>query len=113
MLCSLSIRIQPRQRYIAVGLVHIADDGAASALFNEPHAFPDEGGGAEAVVFGYPAAYGVVVEPGGLCGFVFGAGAAGGGNCRQAVFFVPFKCLRGVFAAELSNQQNILRTRFQ
>ena len=64
-------------------------------------------------MFGYPAAYGVVVEPGGLGGCVFGAGAPGGGDCCEAAFFVPFESLGGVFAAELSNQQTILRTRFQ
>ena len=111
--CSFSLSIQARQRHVAVRLVHVADDGAASALFDEAHAFPDEDCGAKAVVFGDPAPYGVVVEPGGLCGFVFGAGAPGGGDCCEAAFFVPFESLGGVFAAELSNQQTILRTRFQ
>ena len=113
LLCSFSIRIQSRQRYVAVGLVHVADDGAASALFDEAHAFPDKDCGAKAVVGGYSPSYGVVVEPGGLGGFVLGAGAPGGGDCCEAAFFVPFESLGGVFAAELSNQQTILRTRFQ
>ena len=104
MLCSFSIRIQSRKRDIAAGLVHVADDGAASALFDEAHAFPDEDCGAKAVVFRYPAAYGVVVEPGGLGGCVFGAGAPCGGDCCEAVFFVPREGLRGVFAAEFLDQ---------
>ena len=110
---SLSLSIQARQRYVAARLVHVTDDGAASSLFDEAHAFPDEDRGAKAVVFRYSPAYGVVVEPGGLCGFVLGAGAPGGGDCCEAAFFVPFESLGGVFAAELSNQQTILRTRFQ
>ncbi len=100
---SLSLSIQARQRHVAVRLVHVADDGAASALFDEPHAFPDEDRGAERVVFGDSAAYGVVVEPGGLGGFVFGAGAPGGGR-DQAAFFVPLEGLGGVFAAEFLDQ---------
>ena len=105
--CSFSLSIQARQRHVAVRLVHVADDGAASALFDEAHAFPDEDCGAKAVVFGYPAAYGVVVEFGGLGGFVFGAGAPGGGDCCEAVFFVPLECLGGVFAAELLDQTRV------
>ena len=68
------------------------------------HAFPDEDRGAERVVFGDSAAYGVVVEPGGLGGFVFGAGAPGGGGRDQAAFFVPLEGLGGVFAAEFLDQ---------
>ena len=56
------IGIQPRQWHIAARLIHVADDGAAPALFDEAHAFPDEGGGAEAVVFGDAPPYGVVVK---------------------------------------------------
>ena len=104
---SLSLSIQARQRHVAVRLVHVADDGAASALFDEAHAFPDEDCGAKAVVFGDPAAYGVVVEPGGLGGCVFGAGAPGGGDCCEAAFFVPFESLGGVFAAELLDQTRV------
>ena len=99
-----SLSIQARQRYVAARLVHVADDGAASALFDEAHAFPDEDCGAKAVVLGDPAAYGVVVEAGGLCGCVLGAGAPGGGDCCEAAFFVPLECLGGVFAAELLDQ---------
>lgn len=73
--CSFSLGIQTGQRYVAVRLVDVADDGAASALFDESHAFPDEDRGAKAVVFRYSPAYGVVVEPDGLGGCVFGAGA--------------------------------------
>ena len=91
---SLSLSIQSRQRYVAVRLVHVADDGAASALFDEAHAFPDEGCGAKAVVFRYSPAYGVVVEPGGLCGFVLGAGAPGGDCCAGAIF-IPSEGLAG------------------
>ena len=104
---SLSLSIQARQRYVAVRLVHVADDGAASALFDEAHAFPDEDCGAKAVVLGYSPTYGVVVEPGGLCGFVLGAGAPGGVYCCEAVFFVPLECLGGVFAAELLDQTRV------
>ena len=68
-----SIRIQPRQWHIAARLVHVADDGAAPALLDQPHAFPDEGGGAEAVVFGNAPPYGVVVKARSLGGFVLGA----------------------------------------
>ena len=35
--------LQPRQWHIAARLVHVADDGAAPALLDQPHAFPDEG----------------------------------------------------------------------
>ena len=101
---SLSLSIQARQRHVAVRLVLVADDSAASALFDEEHAFPDKDCGAKAVVLGDPAAYGVVVEAGGLCGCVLGAGAAGGGDCGEAVFFVPLECLGGVFAAEFLDQ---------
>ena len=55
-------------------------------------------------MLGDPAAYGVVVEPGGLGGCVLGAGAAGGGDCCEAAFFVPLECLGGVFPAEFLDQ---------
>ena len=93
--------IQPRQRHVAVRLVHVADDGAASALFNEAHAFPDEDCGAKAVVFGYPAAYGVVVKPGGLRRLVLGAGAPGGADRCEAVFFVLLEGLHSVLATQI------------
>ena len=35
--------LQPRQWHIDARLVHVADDGAAPALLDQPHAFPDEG----------------------------------------------------------------------
>ena len=69
----LSIRIQPRQWHIAARLVHVADDGAAPALVDQPHVFLDEGSGNEAVVFGDAPPYGVVVKARGLGGFVLGA----------------------------------------
>ena len=72
----LTLCIQPRQRHVAPRLVHVADDTLASTLFDEPHAFPDEDCCAEVVVFGYSAAYRVVIEPGGLGGL--GVGRAGG-----------------------------------
>ena len=68
-----SIRIQPRQWHIDARLVHVADDGAAPALLDQPHAFRNEGSGTEAVVFGNAPPYGVVVKAGGLSGFVLGA----------------------------------------
>ena len=102
--CSFSLSIQARQRHVAVRLVHVADDGAASALFDEAHAFPDEDCGAKAVVLGYSPTYGVVVEPGGLCGFVLGAGAPGGGDCCEAVFFIPCEALVGVFACQFADE---------
>ena len=71
--CLFSIGIQPRQWHIAARLIHVADDGAAPALFDEAHAFPDEGSGAEAVVFGNAPPYGVVVKARSLGGFVLGA----------------------------------------
>ena len=98
---SLSLGIQPRQRYVAARLVHVTDDGAASALFEEAHAFPDEHCGAEAVVFRYSPAYGVVVEPGGLRRLVLGAGAPGGADRCEAVFFVLLEGLHSVFATQL------------
>ena len=101
LLCCLALCVQPRQRHVAPRLVHVADDTLASALFNEPHAFPDEDCGAKAVVLGDPAAYGVVVEPGGLCGFVLGAGAPGGADRCEAVFFVLLEGLHSVFATQL------------
>ena len=101
---SFPLCIQARQRHVAVRLVHVADDGAASALFDEAHAFPDEDCGAKAVVFGNPPAYGVVVEPGGLRRLVLGVGAPGRGDCCEAAFFVPLEGLGGVFAAEFLDQ---------
>ena len=101
MLCAFSICIQARQRYVAARLVHVTDDGAASALFEEAHAFPDEHCGAEAVVFRYSPAYGVVVEPGGLRRLVLGAGAPGGADRCEAVFFVLLEGLHSVFATQL------------
>ena len=98
---SLSLSIQARQRYVAARLVHVTDDGAASALFEEAHAFPDEHCGAEAVVFRYSPAYGVVVEPGGLRRLVLGAGAPGGADRCEAVFFVLLEGLHSVFATQL------------
>ena len=103
LLGSFSIRIQSRQRYVAVRLVHVADDCAASALFDEAHAFPDEDCGAKAVVFGDPAAYGVVVEPGGLCGFVLGAGAPGGDCCAWAIF-IPSEGLGIIISWKTKNR---------
>ena len=91
--CSFSLSFQARQRHVAVRLVHVADDGAASALFDEAHAFPDEDCGAKAVVFGDPAPYGVVVEFGGLGGCVFGAGAPGGGDDDQVAYARPTSLL--------------------
>ena len=99
--CSFSLSIQARQRHVAVRLVHVTDDGAASALFEEAHAFPDEHCGAEAVVFRYSPAYGVVVEPGGLRRLVLGAGAPGGADRCEAVFFVLLEGLHSVFATQL------------
>ena len=93
--------IQARQRHVAVRLVHVADDGAASALFDEAHAFPDEDCGAKAVVLGYSPTYGVVVEPGGLRRLVLGAGAPGGADRCEAVFFVLLEGLHSVFATQL------------
>lgn len=58
-------------------------------------------------MLGDSPAYGVVVEPGGLCGFVFGAGAAGGDDGNQAAFFVPRQGLGGVFAVEFLNRCQI------
>ena len=81
-----SLSIQARQRHVAVRLVHVADDGAASALFDEAHAFPDEDRGAEVIVLGNASADGVVLEPRGLGGFVLGAGASGGLHFNEAVF---------------------------
>ena len=98
---SLSLSIQARQRYVAARLVHVTDDGAASALFEEAHAFPDEHCGAKAVVFRYSPAYGVVVEPGGLRRLVLGAGAPGGADRCEAVFFVLLEGLHSVFATQL------------
>ena len=62
LLCLFSIGIQPRQRHIAAWFVHVADDGAAPALLDQPHAFRNEGSGTEAVVFGNAPPYGVVVK---------------------------------------------------
>ena len=90
---SLSLSIQPGQRHVAVRLVHVADDGAASALFDEAHAFPDEDGAAEAVVFGDPAPYGVVVEFGGLGGCVFGAEPSCSRYFNEAIFSVSTEYL--------------------
>ena len=104
---SLSLGIQPRQRYVAARLVHVADGGAASALFDQAHAFPDEDCAAEVVVFAYPPAYGVVRVPGRLCGCVFAARAPRGYGRDQAAFFVPRECLGGVFAAELLDQTRV------
>ena len=91
--CSLSLSIQPGQRHVAVRLVHVADDGAASALFEEAHAFPDEDCGAKAVVFGDPAPYGVVVEFGGLGGCVFGAEPSCSRYFNEAIFSVSTEYL--------------------
>lgn len=55
-------------------------------------------------MFGNPPAYGVIVKPGCLCGFVFGARASGGGDCCEAVFCIPLKALRCVFPAEFLDQ---------
>ena len=90
---SLSLSIQARQRHVAVRLVHVADDGAASALFEEPHAFPDKDCGAKAVVFRYSPAYGVVVEPGGLGGCVFGAEPSCSRYFNEAIFSVSTEYL--------------------
>ena len=55
-------------------------------------------------MLGDAPAYGVVVEPGGLGGCVFGARASCGCDRDQAAFFVPLECLGGVFAAEFLDQ---------
>ena len=68
------------------------------------YVFLDEDGGAEAVVLGNPPSNGVVVEPGGLGGCVFGARASCGCDRDQAAFFVPLEGLGGVFAAEFLDQ---------
>ena len=96
LVCSLSVCIQPCQWYVAAGLVHIADGVATPPLFDQPHAFPDEGGGAKAVVFGDSAPYGVIVKPCGLCCLVFGARASGCDDFDQVVFFIPPELLFGV-----------------
>ena len=53
---SSATSIQPRQWHITAWLVHIGDGAGASPLLQQPHALPDEGGGAEVVVFGDSAA---------------------------------------------------------
>ena len=67
------------------------------------HAFPDEDCGAKAVVFRYSPAYGVVVEPGGLCGFVLGAGAPGGDCCAGAIF-IPSEGLGIIISWKTKNR---------
>ena len=101
---SLSLSIQARQRYVAARLVHVTDDGAASALFDEPHAFPDEDRGAERVVFGDSAAYGVVVECCGLRGRVFCAWPSRGCDLGEIVLFIPSEALVGVLACEFADE---------
>ena len=103
LLCSFSLSIQPGQRHVAVRLVHVTDDGAASALFDEAHAFPDEHCDAKAVVFGDAPAYGVVVEPGGLGGCVFGAEAPGGDCCAGAIF-IPSEGLGIIISWKTKNR---------
>lgn len=100
----LAIGIQPRQRHIAARLIHIGYGARPSPLLQQPHAFPDEGGGAKAVVFGYASAYGVVVKAGGLRAFVLGAGSPGGHYLDEVVFFVPAEGLRGVFARQFADE---------
>ena len=58
-------------------------------------------------MLGNPPSNGVVVEPGGLGGCVFGARASCGCDRDQAAFFVPLECLGGVFAAELLDQTRV------
>lgn len=55
-------------------------------------------------MFGDPAPYSVVVEPGGLGGLVFCARAPRGCDRDQAAFFVPREGLGRVFAAEFLDQ---------
>ena len=104
LLCCLALCVQPRQRHVAPRLVHVADDTLASALFDEPHAFPDEDRGAERVVFGDSAAYGVVVECCGLRGRVFCAWPSRGCDLGEIVLFIPSEALVGVLACEFADE---------
>ena len=100
----MALCVQPRQRHVAPRLVHVADDTLASALFDEPHAFPDEDRGAERVVFGDSAAYGVVVECCGLRGRVFCAWPSRGCDLGEIVLFIPSEALVGVLACEFADE---------
>ena len=100
-------RIQPRQRHVAVGLIDIADDLAATALLQQPHAFPDEARASKRIVLGHSTADGVVVELRGLTGLMLGAGPSDGRDLRQPALVIPFEALIGVLAAELADQPTV------
>ena len=100
----VSIRIQPRQRHVAVRLVDVADDAGAPAFLNEAHAFPDEDGAAKAVVLGDSSAECVVVESRRLRRLLLCARPSGGADLNESALVIPAEGLRRVPATELFDQ---------
>ena len=96
--------IEPCQRNIGTRLIDIGNDVPPPSLFNKAHAFPDEEGRAEGVGFADAPAQRIVGEADGLFALGFCAGAAGGGDGNEVVFFVPGEALARMPANLLFNQ---------